>query len=248
MGVERRRHVRVAGPFDGHRIGLLDMPVRIADLSEGGCFVESQHGEPEPGRELVLKIQLPEEGQVCVKAKALYAKPGFGFATVFVEVPEEAAVRLRRQLLRLRGLSTDEAPDRSTVATAAEAPEEATHRGSAKQILIADDDPGVLQLLRRALSQYQVLPARDVAEAWTLGRATSVDLLITDYLMPDGTGEELIRRLRQRQPSLKALILTGHGDMLDAESPGWWRQERHLSKPCSLSALHSAVTELIGPP
>jgi hypothetical protein len=47
---------------------------------------------------------------------------------------------------------------------------------------------------------------------------------------------------------LKALILTGHGDMLNADSPGWWRQERHLTKPCSLTALQSVVTELIGPP
>src|SRR5262245_225890 len=126
MSQERRRHVRVAGPFDGYRIGLLDMPVRIADLSEGGCFVGSQHGEPEPGRELVLKIQLPDEGQICLKGKALYAKPGFGFAVVFLEVPEEAAVKLRRDLLRLRGLPTDTAPDRSTIAPPAEAPEEPT--------------------------------------------------------------------------------------------------------------------------
>jgi hypothetical protein len=36
--------------------------------------------------------------------------------------------------------------------------------------------------------------------------------------------------------------------MLDAESQSWWRQERHLTKPCSLSALVGTVTELIGPP
>jgi hypothetical protein len=36
--------------------------------------------------------------------------------------------------------------------------------------------------------------------------------------------------------------------MLNADSPGWWRQERHLTKPCSLTALQSVVTELIGPP
>jgi CheY-like chemotaxis protein len=245
MGKERRHHPRVAGPFDGHRIGLLDMPVRIVDLSEGGCFVDSQHGEPEPGRDLVLKIELPDEGTICLKGKALYARPGFGFAVAFMDVPEEAAARLRRTLMRRLGQPAGVERARATID---QEPEEAADRVSAKQILIAEDDSAVLKLLQRALSGYRVLAARDVGEAWTLGRATLLDLLITDYLMPDGTGEELIRRLRGRQPALKVLLLTGHGAMLDADSGGWWRQERHLTKPCSVSALLSTVTELIGPP
>ena len=119
---------------------------------------------------------------------------------------------------------------------------------SAKQILIADDDGGVLALLTKVLSGYRVLAARDVAEAWRLGRSTLVDLLITDYLMPDGTGEELITRLRETHRALKVLILTGHGAMLDDEGFGWWTHERHLAKPCRLDDLRAAVTQLIGPP
>ena len=66
--------------------------------------------------------------------------------------------------------------------------------------------------------------------------------------MPDGTGEELINRLRERQPSLKVLIMTGHGAMLDQEGFPWWTQERHLSKPFSVGDLRLAVMELIGAP
>jgi len=106
----------------------------------------------------------------------------------------------------------------------------------------------VLSLLTKALSQYNVLAARDVAEACRLGRSTLVDLLITDYLMPDGTGEELITRLRDTHPALKVLILTGHGAMLDDEGFDWWTRERHLAKPCRLDDLRAAVTDLIGPP
>ena len=117
-----------------------------------------------------------------------------------------------------------------------------------KQILVADDDGAILALFRKALSDYAVLTARDVAEALAVGRSGSVDLLITDYLMPDGTGEELISRLRERQPSLKVLISTGHAAMLDQEGSDWWTQERHLSKPFPLADLRLAVTELIGGP
>ena len=37
----RRQHPRVHGPFDGWRVDLLDVPVRIYDLSLGGCFVNA---------------------------------------------------------------------------------------------------------------------------------------------------------------------------------------------------------------
>ena len=73
------------------------------------------------------------------------------------------------------------------------------------------------ELARRALSNYHVQTARDVDEAFALGDRAPVDLLITDYLMPDGTGVELIGRLREAQPLLKVLIMTGHGAMLDEQ-------------------------------
>ena len=87
MTNEQRRHVRIPGPFHGVRVGLLDAPVTIYDLSEGGCFVNCLTAPPEPGRHLVLKIDLPEEGWICLKAEVRYAKPEFGFAVSFVDVP-----------------------------------------------------------------------------------------------------------------------------------------------------------------
>jgi DNA-binding NtrC family response regulator len=121
-------------------------------------------------------------------------------------------------------------------------------REGTKHILIADDDGGVLNVLTKGLAGYRILAARDVAEAWTLGHSAPVDLLITDYLMPDGTGEELITKLRQSHPALKVLILTGHERLLNDEGLEWWTKERHLTKPCSLAEIRVVVTELIGPP
>jgi CheY-like chemotaxis protein len=120
--------------------------------------------------------------------------------------------------------------------------------GRGPQILIVDDDGAVLRLLAEALSEYHVVTARDVAEASTLGLSAPPDLLITDYLMPDGTGEELLKTLRERHPQLKALIISGHHYMLDEEDSGGWKHERHLTKPFSLADLRGAVSQLIGPP
>ncbi len=43
--INRRRHVRIAGPFDGCRVGALDTPLSIFDLSRGGCFVNAMHDQ-----------------------------------------------------------------------------------------------------------------------------------------------------------------------------------------------------------
>ena len=58
----------------------------------------------------------------------------------------------------------------------------------------------------------------------------------------------LITRLRDTYPTLKVLVLTGHGRMLDGEGFSWWTHERHLAKPCRMDDLRAAVTDLIGPP
>jgi DNA-binding NtrC family response regulator len=75
-----------------------------------------------------------------------------------------------------------------------------------------------------------------------------LDLLITDYLMPAMMGDELLGRMRERRPSLKALVISGHGGLLEREMPDWWRAQPHLEKPFSIFALRDLVARLIGPP
>jgi CheY-like chemotaxis protein len=115
-----------------------------------------------------------------------------------------------------------------------------------RRILVVDDDSSVLQMLTRALDQYELTVARDGVEALALSHAQpALDLLITDYLMPEMTGDELIARMREQRPHLKALVITGHGDLLDRESPDWWRVEEHLTKPFRVQALRDAVARLL---
>ena len=118
-----------------------------------------------------------------------------------------------------------------------------------KHILIVDDDRSVLDIVSRALRAYRLSLARDPDEALHVaGHVGSLDLLITDYMMPSMTGDELIGRLREQWPGLNVLILTGHAALLDAENAPWWTNEAHLEKPFEIDRLRAAVTELIGPP
>jgi hypothetical protein len=96
---DRRRFDRVAGPFDARRGGFLETPARIYDLSSGGCFVNAMHDQ-QPGVQVVLKVNLPGEGWLSLKAETLYRRPG-GFAARFVDLPEETKRRLERAIERL---------------------------------------------------------------------------------------------------------------------------------------------------
>ena len=122
-------------------------------------------------------------------------------------------------------------------------------RSTVKHVLIVDDDATVLNAFRLALEGFRLSVARDPDEALTLAEGTStLDLVITDFLMPSMTGDELVGRVRARHPAVKALIVTGHSEILDDEAPDWWQKEAHLSKPFGAAALQRTVNELIGPP
>ena len=68
---------------------------------------------------------------------------------------------------------------------------------------------------------------------------------VTDVMMPQMTGDELARRLRQSHPGLKVLYLTGFSDNLFKEKVTLWEEEAYLDKPCSIKSLLQAVSLLL---
>jgi hypothetical protein len=93
---DRRRHLRITGPFDAVRVGFLQTPLQIFDLSLGGCFVNSLHDQ-QPGVVFTLKIDLPQEGWITLKAETLYRRD-CGYAVRFVEMSDVTKRRLERAL------------------------------------------------------------------------------------------------------------------------------------------------------
>jgi hypothetical protein len=84
---ERRQHRRVSGPFEGCRRGLIDTPVSIRDISEGGCFVNALD-DVEVGQKLTLTVEAPGGGTIEVNGLVVHAMPGFGFAVRFVDLAD----------------------------------------------------------------------------------------------------------------------------------------------------------------
>jgi two-component system, cell cycle sensor histidine kinase and response regulator CckA len=74
----------------------------------------------------------------------------------------------------------------------------------------------VRELLRKVLTEfgYTVLTARHGRDALMVAgdRADGIDLLVTDVVMPEMNGRELVETLRDRQPDLRVLYISGYTD------------------------------------
>lgn len=115
-------------------------------------------------------------------------------------------------------------------------------------VLVVDDEDLVRKFVERVLREagYQTATASDGPEALEVAAGLeSFDILVTDVMMPQMTGDELARRLRVTTPSLKVLYLTGFSDRLFKEKVTLWADEAFLDKPCSVKGLLQAVSLLL---
>ena len=115
-------------------------------------------------------------------------------------------------------------------------------------VLVVDDDELVRKFLARVLREagYQTATASDGPEALEVAaKLESFDILVTDVMMPQMTGDELARRVRVSTPGTKVLYLTGFSDRLFKEKVTLWADEAFLDKPCSVKGLLQAVSLLL---
>lgn len=82
-------------------------------------------------------------------------------------------------------------------------------------ILVADDEPEVLELCLRVLERegYSVWGADQGREAVSLGKQHKYDLLLTDIHMPDITGLDVAQTIKQIDPDITCVTMTGFGTM-----------------------------------
>jgi DNA-binding NtrC family response regulator len=80
-----------------------------------------------------------------------------------------------------------------------------------KSILLVDDEelPLTLRKLVLELQGYQVVTARSAADAMQALGDHRVDLVLTDQVMPGGTGTELAQSVKKRWPNLPVILISG---------------------------------------
>ena len=115
------------------------------------------------------------------------------------------------------------------------------------RVLVVDDQEPVRRFVSRVLQQggYETLLAEDGPAALAIAeKEGALDILVTDLMMPGMNGDELARRMSERQPGLKILYLTGYSDKLFKDKITLLQDEAFLDKPCSLTGLLQAVSLL----
>jgi PAS domain S-box-containing protein len=163
--------------------------------------------------------------------------PGVG-STFTIHLPAAE----RRRVPRNDALDDAGAVPWTGVAAAARSP----HRG----VLLVEDNGGVRAFAAEVLSQagYEVRSARHGVEALELMRKyeSSIDVVVTDVVMPEMGGRPLVEQLRKRRPQLPVLYITAYTDdasMIDeVKATG----ARLLEKPFTASQLAEAVASLGG--
>ncbi len=120
--------------------------------------------------------------------------------------------------------------------------------GGRERVLLVEDDDRVRRVTRLVLQQhgYQVLEANCAAAAFdVMDRPMgAIDLLITDVVMPGGSGRDVARGLEQRRPGTPVLYMSGYID--DAVlRHGIADRDNFLHKPASTHVLLHKVRELL---
>jgi CheY-like chemotaxis protein len=115
----------------------------------------------------------------------------------------------------------------------------------AETILLVEDESFVREVTREVLQSagYQVLTARNAVEASDIFRQrdSEIDLLLTDVILPGDSGRLLSTRLRQRNPGLKILFITGYVEQMAAADTS----ENCLAKPFSTEVLLRRVRGML---
>ena len=107
---------------------------------------------------------------------------------------------------------------------------------------MVDDDPGILDLVRELLSSaYEVDTATNGRQALEHLQGCPYDLVLTDMVMPDMGGMELVKHLRIHYPEVPVLVFTGYANFQDAVQAVKLGAFDYLTKPIQTEILHHAI-------
>lgn len=113
------------------------------------------------------------------------------------------------------------------------------------EVLFVDDEANVLSGLRRMLRsmrrEWNMTFVGSAAEALDVMASSAIDVIVSDVRMPVTDGIELLDTVRQQNPEMIRIILSGHSDHV-ATLRATGVAHQYLAKPCDSDALQSAVS------
>jgi two-component system, cell cycle sensor histidine kinase and response regulator CckA len=116
-------------------------------------------------------------------------------------------------------------------------------------LLLVEDEAAVRASVRRLLEWhgYTVLEAQNGADALRIYEAneSGIDLVLTDMIMPEMGGQELIERLRARRPNLRVLFMSGYTDRVFTQNGAMPPGTGFVEKPFTVETLMRRLREVL---
>jgi two-component system response regulator AtoC len=116
-----------------------------------------------------------------------------------------------------------------------------------RTILIADDEPNIRRVLQALFNKngFQVLTAENGRRAIEIASNHPVDVLVSDLIMPDMTGVEVLRAVKSQQPNCAAILITAYGTIKTAVEAMRLGAYNYITKPFDLNELHTMVKQAL---
>jgi len=119
--------------------------------------------------------------------------------------------------------------------------------GERKRILLAEDDRALRRFFEIVLDRagYKVIPAADGLEAMKLALSTPIDLVVTDAMMPNLSGYEFCRFLRNSQTLSRVPVILLSALERKENNQNAEQVDAFLAKPVSAEGLIACIEELL---
>ncbi len=238
--------------------GRLLIEAENAELDEEFAYM---HPDTAPGRYVRLKVSDTGTGMDAETTDRVFepfytTKPdgtGLGLATVYGIVTGAGG---RIDVYSEPGIGTTikiHLP--ATAVVPAPSPPVRTERsaGRGEVVLVVEDEPDVRRMAERILTKggYAVIGTARGAEAVEIcGRTEqAIDLLLTDVIMPEMLGTELVEKARTERPDLRVIYMSGYShEVLAPQALTDNAQSEFIEKPFNAQALLKAVRDLLERP
>jgi two-component system, NtrC family, nitrogen regulation response regulator GlnG len=117
-------------------------------------------------------------------------------------------------------------------------------------VLVADDDRSIRTVLTQALGRngYQVRATGHAQTLWRWVEEGEGDLVITDVMMPDDNGLDLLPRIRRARPEMRVIVMSAQSTLMTAVKAAQRGAFEYLPKPFDLKELLAVVDRALAPP
>ena len=215
---------------------LMNLAINAHDAMPNGGVLSVVAGRQQQESETFAVLTLTDSGKgMTPEVRARIFEPffttkevgkgtGLGLSTVYGIVQRSGGhIEVESQpnqgtQFRIYLPETQAAPDISAVRASLPSP-----APGHETILLAEDEIGIRAMTRAYLESlgYRVLEATDGSEAVKISRKyeSSIDLILTDFLMPIMRGDAVVDAIRKHRPGIKALYITGSPEVLVANEP-----------------------------